>query len=101
MRFRELIFQYLGGLDEVDRVVVMLFDTCSDGEYVGIEDDVLRRETDFVHQNTVRSPANGDLSFNSIGLAFFVESHHDHCGAVSAYCFSLLSERFFALLERN
>ena len=39
------------GLDEVDRVVVVLLDAGGDGEDVGVEDDVLGREADLLDQD--------------------------------------------------
>jgi len=39
----------LRGLDEVDGVVVVLVDPRGDGEDVGVEDDVLRRESNLRH----------------------------------------------------
>jgi len=36
------------GLDEIDRVVVVLLNARGDGEDVGIEDDVLGGEADFL-----------------------------------------------------
>ena len=38
------------GLDEIDRVVVVLLDAGGDGEHVGIEDDVLGGEADFLDE---------------------------------------------------
>jgi hypothetical protein len=38
------------GLDEVDRVVVVLLDAGGDREDVGVEDDVFGREADLVGQ---------------------------------------------------
>ena len=39
----------LGGFDKIDGVVVVLFDTRGDGENIRVEDDVFRREANFVH----------------------------------------------------
>jgi hypothetical protein len=44
----EAALEFARGLDEVDRVVVVLLDAGGDGEDVGVEDDVLRREADLL-----------------------------------------------------
>ncbi len=46
------------GLDEVDRVVVVLLDAGGDGEDVRVEDDVLGREADLVDEDPVGARAD-------------------------------------------
>ena len=41
-------------LDEIDSVVIVLLDPGRDGKYVGIKNDVFRRETNFFDQDFVR-----------------------------------------------
>ncbi len=47
---RQLRLDATHGLDEGDRVVVVLGQSGADGEDVGVEDDVLRLETDLLRQ---------------------------------------------------
>ncbi len=49
----ELLLQPPDGLDEGDRVVVVLLHPRRDGEDVGVEDDVLGREADHVREQVV------------------------------------------------
>jgi hypothetical protein len=42
----------------------------------GIEDDVLGREADLVHQDVVGALADRDLALDGVGLSLFVEGHH-------------------------
>ena len=58
------------GLDEIDAVVVVLFDAGGHGKDVGVEDDVLGREAHFVDQNAVGAFADLDLARKGVGLAF-------------------------------
>ena len=44
---------------------------------VGIEDNVLRRHADFFREDAVGARADLYLAFGGIGLALFVERHHD------------------------
>ena len=50
----------------------------------GIDDHVLRRETDLVDQDVVGLLADLDAPLERVGLAFFVERHHHHRRAVAA-----------------
>ena len=82
----------LGGLDEVHAVVVVLFDAGGDGEDVGVEDDVFRREADLVDQQAIGALADLGLASESIRLALLVEGHHHHRGAVTHAAGRLLTE---------
>ena len=57
------------GLDEIDPVAVVLLHAGRDREDIGIEDDVLGREADLVHQNVVGALGDRDLRSQRIGLA--------------------------------
>ena len=72
-----------GGVDEIDGIVVVLLHAGRDSEDVGIEDDVFGREADFIDEDAVCALADSNLVFERCGLALFVESHHNDCGAVS------------------
>ena len=89
------------GLDEVDRVVVVFLDAGGDGEDVRVEDDVLGRETDLVHQDVVGAPADLDLALVGVGLALFIEGHHDRRRAVPAQQLGLLLEGVFTFLHAD
>ena len=86
-------------LDEVDAVVVVLLDAGGDGEDVGIEDDVLGREPDLVHQDVVGLGADLDLALLGVGLALLVERHDHDGGTVAAHLAGMLDERLDAFLH--
>ena len=52
-------------LDEIDAVAVVLLHAGGDGEDIGIEDDVLGRKADLVHQNVVGALANLGLALEA------------------------------------
>ena len=87
--------------DEVDGVVVVFLDPGGDGEDIGIEDDVLRRQADLVDQNLVGAGADGDLALGGVGLALLVEGHDDHRRAVAADEPRAVDERRLAFLEAD
>ena len=70
-------------LDEVASVAVVFGDAGGDGEDVGVEDDVLGRETGLLDEQPVGSGDDALAAFHRVRLAVFVEGHHDHRGAVT------------------
>ena len=88
----QILFNPAGGVDKVDGVVVVLFDTGGDGEDVGIKNNVFRREVDFVDQQAISALANLNLARIGIGLAFLVKRHHHRSRAVALEQFGLLAK---------
>ena len=88
-----------GGLDEIDGVVDVFLEAGGDGEDVGIENNVLGGEADFVDQDLVGALADFDAAREGIGLALFVEGHDDGGGAVTADEFGAFAEDGLAFLE--
>ncbi len=71
----------------------------ADGEDVGVEDDVLRREAGALGEQRVGPRANLDLAIDGLGLALLVERHHERGGPEAAHAARLIEERLLALLE--
>ncbi len=90
-----------GGVDVIDRVVVMLLHACGDGEDIGIEDDVFGGKADLVDQYAVGALADPDFVLVSGGLAQFVKSHHYNGSAVFQNFRRVLAKLFFAFFQRN
>src|SRR5215212_2101539 len=86
-------------LDKVNAVVVVLLDAGGDGEDVGVEDDVLGRETDLLCEDAVGAFAYVDLPLLRVGLASFVEGHYDHRSTVALQQSRPPDELYFSLLE--
>ena len=79
----QVLLDPAGGIDEIQRVVVMLLDAGGDGQDVGIEDDVVRIETHLIDENPIGALADADLLLIAGGLAVFIEGHHHHRRAVA------------------
>ena len=79
----------------------MLLDAGGHGEDIGVEDDVFGRKADRLGENLVGTAADLLAAFQVVGLAFFVEGHHHHGGAVFAAQARVLDEGGFAFLHRN
>ena len=88
-------------LDEVDAVIVVLLDAGRDREDVGIEDDVLGRKAGLFGEKLVGARADRDLALERVGLALFVERHHDDGGAVGAHQPRLAQKLLLAFLHRD
>ena len=97
----EVFLDPAGGVDEVEGVVVVLLDAGSDGEDIGVEDDVFGREADFLDKDVVGAFA--DAAFVLVGgcLTLFVEGHDDGCGTVVEDVAGVFFEGFFAFFKRN
>ncbi len=98
---RQVLLDPARGLDEVDRVVVVLLDAGGDGKDVGVEDDVLGCEPHLVDEDAVGPLADLDLAREGIRLALLVEGHHHGGGAVAAHQLRLVAEGVLALLHRD
>ena len=88
-------------LDEIDAVIVMLFQPGGDRENIGIEDDVFRREVELVDQDVVGALADLGLARKGVGLADLVERHHHHGGAMTPRDVGLVDEFLLAFLHRD
>ena len=100
MRVRAADADHLHRLDEVDRIIVMLFKPRRDREDIGIEDDVLGRKADR-HQELVGALADLDLAVFRVGLPDLVERHHDDRGAIGHAFARMAQELLLAFLHAD
>ena len=98
---RQVLADATGRFDEVDRVVVVFLDACSDGEDIGVKDDVFRRKADLVDQNTIGALADLELAIRRVRLTGFVKSHHHDGGAIGQAGFRLRAKLVLALLQAD
>ncbi|MND65278.1 hypothetical protein D3C80_566420 [compost metagenome] len=98
---RQVSFDVGTGFDKVDGVVVMLFNTGSNGENIRVENNVFRREADALGQNFIGTAANLEFALARIGLAHFVKRHHHHRGTVTTHQLGMVNKGLFALFHRD
>ena len=79
----------------------MFLDSGGDGEDVGIEDNVIRIESEFIDEEVVGASADANFVFVGGGLPLFVEGHDDDGGAVFHDGAGLLAKGFFAFFHRD
>ena len=89
------------GLNEIDRVVVMLLDARGHGQHIGIENYVLRREADLPGQDPVGAPADLHLAFQGVGLTRFVKGHDHDRSPVPLDQPGIVCERLLALFQTD
>src|SRR5690606_26313162 len=101
LRQRQVLLDPAGGLDEIDRIRVVLRDAGRHGEDVRVEDDILRRKADVIHQNPIGALANRLSPLKRVGLPLFVECHHDDGRAEPPHDAGLITEDGLALLKTD
>ena len=79
---RQCLCDLLCRFNERYSIVIVLFNTSSDGKDIRIKDDVLRQEANFVNQYVVSAGTYSDLTLCAICLAVLVKRHNDYCGTV-------------------
>ncbi len=89
------------GFDKIDAVILMLLDAGRYRENIGIEDDVLRREADFIDENFIGALGDREFALECVGLALFVEGHHHDGGAVALDLARLVAKLVLAFLHRD
>ncbi|MPL88384.1 hypothetical protein SDC9_34404 [bioreactor metagenome] len=88
-------------LDEVDAVIVVFLDARRHREDVRVEDDVLGREAELVHEDAIGALADPGLALETVGLPLFVEGHHHHRGAIGEAERGMGAEGVLALLQAD
>ena len=78
----------------------MVLNSGSNSKDIGVEDDVLGRETD-ADEQVIGALAYLDLALLGVGLPHFVEGHDHHSCAIGHAFASLLEEWLFALFHTD
>ena len=78
--------------NEVETITRVLFDAGRHREYVWIENDIRRIETNDFGEYFETALTNFDFSLDRIRLTVFVKRHNDHCRTVVTNQLRLLNE---------
>jgi len=100
MDMRAALADLARGLDKVEPVAAVLVDAGGNGEHIGVEDDVFRREADS-GQQLVGALANLDLALLGIRLASFIKGHHHYGSAIGHALPRMVEKLLLAFLHRN
>ncbi len=101
MRKRHGFADGLGGLDEINAVIIVLLNTGRDSKDVRIEDNVLGRQAGFFGQQLVGTRADFHLALIGVRLPDLVKRHDDNRRTVIVDEPRLLEKLFLAFLQRN
>ena len=101
LRSRQMRANPAGGFNKVDRITIVFFDTGRNRKHIWIKDNVLGCKPRLIHQESVGAFTNRATPLEGVGLALFIEGHHDHRGAVFSTEAGLTQELRFALFHRN
>ena len=90
-----------GGTDKVDGIGVVFLHTSSDGQYIGVKDNIERIHANTLSQKLICTTGNLYATFVGRCLSLLVEAHHHHGSAVAHAVSGVTQEDFFALLQRD
>ena len=79
----------------------MLLDPGCHSKHVWIENNVFRREPDFVDENVIGSTADGVFTGQAVCLAIFIKGHNDDRGTMLHANFRLINKLSPASLEAD
>ena len=100
LRVGQVLLDPARGVDECFGIAVVFGNARGDGQHVGVEDDLLGRESVF-GQQAVGAFGHLDLAFEGVGLSPLVEEHDHSGGSVAPDGGGPAQELRFALLERD
>ena len=89
------------GTYEVERIAVVLLHARTDGQYVGVEDDVLWSHAHLLGQQPVGARGYLNATLVGGGLSLLVEAHHHDGSTQLAHVAGTAEEHLLALLERQ
>ena len=96
---RKVLLYPFDGPYEIYRVIVMFIDSRCHCKHIGIEDYILRRESEFLSQDIVRSPGNFYPSLKGICLSSLIEQHHHRRSSVLSDLTGMIKEDLLPFLE--
>ena len=97
----KVLFDPTRRFDEIDRVIAMFFETGGDGQNVWIKNNVVPRHVRLLGQEIVGARADFDLAFEGVGLAAFIERHHDNSRAITPDQARLTEKFLLAILQAD
>ena len=81
----QVLFNPASGFNEIDRVVVVFFNTSGNCKHVRVKNNVFGREANIIDQHIIRAFTNFTFTCCCVGLSHFVKSHHNNgCTVLAA-----------------
>ena len=101
MSTRKILFDPCGSFNEIYGIVIMFFDPCGYGKYIGVKNNIMRIKTYFIYQKTVSPFANFYFTGGCICLTFLIKSHYDGGRSILADDTGMFEENVLAFFQRN
>src|ERR1700746_518038 len=97
----QMLFDPSRRFDKRDRVFRMLFNAGADRQNVRIENDILRRKSDFFRKDPISAGTDLDFASDRVRLAGLVKCHYHHRGAIPADSLGLAPKLLFSFFEAD
>ena len=101
LRTRKILLDPARCIKEVNRILAVLFHTCSYWENIGIKNDVLVVKFYLIDKDSIASLTDLDASLVGICLSFLIEGHDHYCGTKLLNGLRLLDKFFFPVFQGN
>src|ERR1700751_4401744 len=98
---RQILFDPFRRFDKRNRVSGVLLNTGTDRQNVWIENDILRRKSDFFRKDPISTGASLYFASDRVRLAGLVKCHYHHRGSVTADSLGLAPKLFFSFFEAD
>ncbi len=87
---RQVLFYPARGLDKVQTIAIVFFNTGCNRKYIGVKDNIFCGKAHLIDQNIVAALANLFATLKGIRLTLFIKRHYHNCGTMLlAQCGSL------------
>ena len=97
----QVLFNPSCGLNEVNGIIIVFLDTCSNSQYIRVEDDIVRIKAHLFSQDAISTSAHFNLTFVSICLTFLIESHDYSSSTQLLYHSGTFYKNPLSFLQRN
>ena len=98
---RQILTYPSGSLNEIDRIIIMLFNTRSYGQHIRVENDIFRSKPYLIYQNAICPFAHLNLATVRIGLPLLVKSHDDDCRSKLLHLTGVRYKDLLSFLQGN
>ena len=78
----QVLFYPARGLDKVQTIAVMLFNTGCNRKYIGVKNNIFCGKADLIDQNIIAALTNLFAPLKVVRLTLFIKRHHHNCGTM-------------------
>ena len=97
----QILFDPVSGLDKVQTISIVFFNTCSYGKHIRIKNNIFGRKANLVNQNIIAALTNLLATFKVIGLTLLIKGHYHNCRTMLLTQSSALYKFLFAFFKAD